>query len=259
MTLFTRIRQACNGRSMTEKLLCLPGFMGSGADFNRLRRCLGMDPEASPWQWPDAHGHANIASYADHCWQAFQPRTTEPFYLYAYSMGGRIALHWLDRPELHRHCRGIFIAAAHPGLTDNTERNRRRADDALWAQRFRSQPLTETLQQWYQQPVFASLSTAQKQALIAEKSVQDPERLAQQLLTASLAGQADLSDRLQSAPNTFYIVGANDVKFLQLSASVCAPEQRLCIADAGHIVHVEQPKPLAAALTTLLDSGEPTE
>ncbi len=240
---------------MAAELCFLPGFMGSGDDFSPVRQYLSL-PASEPWQWPSPDGVDDIAGYAHQCWLRFNAAHPEPFYLYAYSMGGRVALHWLSEPDFVRRCRGLVLAGAHTGLLDHSTRQARQQSDAAWAERFTSQALPLTLQQWYEQPVFRSLSQTQKQQLIASKTSQNPQQLAQILRCASLGTQADLRQSLIASADVSYLVGELDRKFLTLSDTFCPPVLRHCIAQAGHIVHVEQPERVAAILAHTMTTGD---
>ncbi len=65
---------------------------------------------------------------------------------------------------------GVVIEGGHPGLQDADARQARLASDRRWAARFRSEPLENVFADWYQQPVFASLTDAQREALITLRS-----------------------------------------------------------------------------------------
>ena len=237
-------------------LLCLPGFMGNGADFTALRRHLNQPSALPQWQWPDPEQDQNIADYAARCWQQMAQKIPQQFMLYAYSLGGRIALHWLAYPDFQQRCQGVCIASAHTGLTSEQARTARLAADASWANRFASEPLETTLQDWYQQAVFSSLSAKQKQQQIRAKLGQDPHMLARLLMAASLGTQQDVTDNLFLFAPLTYVVGDQDQKFLTLSTLFCDRIDRRIMAGAGHIVHAEQPQALAQILTEVFQTGD---
>ncbi|EFQ4639501.1 alpha/beta fold hydrolase, partial [Salmonella enterica] len=78
------------------------------------------------------------------------------FWLVGYSLGGRVAMMAACQgiPGL---C-GLVVEGGHPGLQNEQARAERRLSDGRWAERFRHEPLTEVFHDWYQQPVFASLT-----------------------------------------------------------------------------------------------------
>lgn len=248
-----------NGAGMTNApLLCLPGFMGTGADFTLLRSHLNQATVLNDWQWPDPMNDQTIADYAARCWQQIAARLPDQFTLYAYSLGGRVALHWLAYPEFQQRCRGVFIASAHSGLTDENARAERRAADADWANRFASEPLQITLNDWYQQPVFSSLSAEQKQQQIHAKRQQNPQQLARLLVTTSLGNQQDLTHNLTLCSPLTYLVGEQDTKFLTLSQRFCDSINRHIVMGAGHIAHAEQPQQVANLVAKAFNTGDQT-
>ncbi|SUG71235.1 acyl-CoA thioester hydrolase YfbB [Salmonella enterica subsp. enterica] len=95
------------------------------------------------------------------------------FWLVGYSLGGRVAMMAACQgiPGL---C-GLVVEGGHPGLQNEQARAERRLSDGRWAERFRREPLTEVFHDWYQQPVFASLTAQQRQALTALRSQNNGE------------------------------------------------------------------------------------
>ncbi len=93
---------------------------------------------------------------------------------------------------------GLVVEGGHPGLQNEQARVERRLSDGRWAERFRREPLTEVFHDWYQQPVFASLTAQQRQALTALRSQNNGETLAAMLEATSLAVQPDLREALNA-------------------------------------------------------------
>jgi len=237
-------------------LVCLPGFMGSGRDFNAVRQNLTQPSALVDWQWPDPGTDQHINKYAARCWEKFAEQSPDQFTLYAYSMGARITLHWLSNSEFQQRCRGLCIASAHTGLTSEDARSKRKATDAVWAKRFAREPLADCLKDWYQQPVFSSLTHTQKKQQIHSKLNQDPLLLSRQLQSASLGTQQDLTHTLSLFAPLTYVVGELDEKFLKLSNHFCEKIDRRVIAQAGHIAHAEQPSQLAQIITEVFYTGD---
>ena len=104
---------------------------------------------------------------------------------------------------------------------------------------------------WYQQPVFASLTDAQRDALITLRSQNNGAALAMMLEATSLAVQPDLRTALSARDFTFdYLYGERDEKFAALAAELSA----VChaIPNAGHNAHRENPDAVAASLAQIL-------
>ena len=171
------------------------------------------------------------------------------FWLVGYSLGGRIAMfHACQQPK---GLLGVIVEGGHPGLQDADARSARLASDRRWATRFRTEPLEKVFADWYQQPVFASLTDAQRDALITLRSQNNGATLAMMLETTSLAVQPDLRAALSARDFSFdYLYGERDEKFAALAAEVNAV--RHAIPDAGHNAHRENPDAVIASLAQIL-------
>ncbi|MGL5701380.1 MAG: 2-succinyl-6-hydroxy-2,4-cyclohexadiene-1-carboxylate synthase [Kluyvera sp.] len=206
----------------------LPGHGGSAAvrvaGFAQMRDCL----------------HATLLSY-----------NILNYWLVGYSLGGRIALHYACCAQPEDGLAGVIVEGAHPGLTDAAERTARWHNDQQWAQRFAKQPLAEAFHAWYQQPVFASLTAAQREALVALRQHNDGKALAAMLLATSLAVQDDLAPALQQRSFPFwYLCGEHDSKFRAIAERLSFPCH--IIRNAGHNAHRENPADVAACLAQIL-------
>ncbi|AHE69853.1 2-succinyl-6-hydroxy-2,4-cyclohexadiene-1-carboxylate synthase [Enterobacter ludwigii] len=171
------------------------------------------------------------------------------FWLVGYSLGGRIAMfHACQQPE---GLKGIIVEGGHPGLQDAGERSARLASDRRWARRFRTEALDVVFTDWYRQPVFASLTDVQRQALIRLRSQNNGATLAMMLEATSLAVQPDLRPALSACNVAFdYLYGERDEKFKALAAELHAV--RHAIPHAGHNAHRENPAAVAASLAQIL-------
>ncbi|MCX5573758.1 2-succinyl-6-hydroxy-2,4-cyclohexadiene-1-carboxylate synthase [Enterobacter sp. E-TC7] len=171
------------------------------------------------------------------------------FWLVGYSLGGRIAMfHACQRPK---GLLGVIVEGGHPGLRDENERTARRVSDHRWATRFRTEPLEKVFTDWYQQPVFASLTDHQRKTLIALRSQNNGATLAKMLEATSLAVQPDLRAAISVCNFPFdYIYGERDQKFAALAAELDAV--RHAIPNAGHNAHRENPDAVAACLAQIL-------
>lgn len=172
------------------------------------------------------------------------------YWLVGYSLGGRIAMHYAccSQPD---GLAGVIVEGGHPGLTNATERQQRLQNDQQWARRFAEQTLADVFHAWYQQPVFASLTTAQCEALVFVRQHNDGGALAAMLLATSLAVQDDLRPALQHRPYSFfYLCGEHDTKFRAIAEDLSIP---CCIIrDAGHNAHRENPAGVAECLAQIL-------
>jgi 2-succinyl-6-hydroxy-2,4-cyclohexadiene-1-carboxylate synthase len=179
------------------------------------------------------------------------------YWTIGYSLGGRVAMYHACQGE-NTGLRGLVVEGSHPGLVDENARRERRANDHLWAQRLRTEPLKDVLHDWYQQTVFQSLSDEQRSALIAVRSQNNALTLATLLEATSLGNQPDLQAALKQLPLPFYyLCGERDEKFRAVAHSLGLSPH--LITAAGHNAHRENPAAFSACLLNLLRKpGEET-
>ncbi|TKU20053.1 2-succinyl-6-hydroxy-2,4-cyclohexadiene-1-carboxylate synthase [Citrobacter sp. wls827] len=171
------------------------------------------------------------------------------YWLVGYSLGGRVAMMAACQalPGLY----GLVVEGGHPGLQSENERTQRRLSDGRWAARFRTEPLREVFNDWYQQPVFSSLNVAQREALVDMRSQNNGQMLAAMLEATSLAIQPDLRVQLKTRTFPFYyLCGERDDKFRALAAEISVPNH--VIRNAGHNAHRENPAGVVDCLAQIL-------
>lgn len=172
------------------------------------------------------------------------------YWLIGYSLGGRVAM-YIASHNKPAGLAGVIVEGGHPGLTDDASRAARWQSDSQWAARFRQQPLDEVFTDWYQQPVFASLTPSQRQALVALRRRNEGPALADMLLATSLAVQPDLRAALAARDYPFwYLCGERDSKFRAIAAELQAPCH--VIDNAGHNAHRENPTHVVECLAKIL-------
>ncbi|HEY3590045.1 MAG TPA: 2-succinyl-6-hydroxy-2,4-cyclohexadiene-1-carboxylate synthase [Buttiauxella sp.] len=177
------------------------------------------------------------------------------YWMIGYSLGGRVAMYHACQGG-NAGMRGLIVEGSHPGLVDENARRERLANDQHWAQRLRTEPLKEVLQDWYQQAVFQSLSDEQRRALITVRSQNNPLTLAAMLEATSLGNQPDLQAALKQLPLPFYyLCGERDEKFRAVAQGLGLVPH--LITAAGHNAHRENPAAFSACLLNLL--RKPTE
>ena len=171
------------------------------------------------------------------------------YWLVGYSLGGRVAM-MAACQEMPGLC-GLVVEGGHPGLQHEDERVQRRLADGRWAARFRREPLREVFNDWYQQPIFASLDTTQREALVALRCQNKGETLAAMLEATSLAVQPDLRVQLKTRTFPFYyLCGERDDKFRALAAEISVPNH--VIRNAGHNAHRDNPAGVVDCLAQIL-------
>lgn len=172
------------------------------------------------------------------------------YWLIGYSMGGRIAMNWACEEAGPGLC-GIIIEGGHPGLADETARETRWLSDNRWATRFCQQPLVQVFDDWYRQPVFASMMPGGRRELVSLRQENNGPQLAKMLLATSLAVQPDYRQALGVLRVPFhYLCGEHDVKFLAIAVELSASHH--IIHAVGHNAHRENPEQVAACLAHIL-------
>ncbi|SMY35669.1 2-succinyl-6-hydroxy-2, 4-cyclohexadiene-1-carboxylate synthase [Photobacterium malacitanum] len=252
-------------------LVFLHGLLGNGRDWRYVisqlaptYQCITID---LPGHGLSAFVNADMTTEAiDGGFEAIHQALTatlaqrgvEDYVLIGYSMGARLAMYHAcalashstsstDSPRLIK----VLLEGGHFGLAV-TERKPRYVHDQRWAARFAQQPLVDVLHDWYQQPVFASLTLEQRQALVAKRSDNLGSGIAQMMLATSLAKQPQLLPQLQQlAVPIHYLCGEHDTKFCQLAST--SGLKVTVIENAGHNIHIEQPTAFTTALLDFID------
>jgi 2-succinyl-6-hydroxy-2,4-cyclohexadiene-1-carboxylate synthase len=245
---------ARQGKTERPWLVFLHGFSGDSREWQP----VGEQFADAPRLYIDLPGHGGSAScqvtnFADVC-AALQTTLLSynilNYWLIGYSLGGRIAMTFACQTN-PAGLLGVVVEGGHPGLRSEAERKQRWQSDRAWAQRFASEPLTEVFTAWYQQPVFAELSTQQRQALVALRQENDGAALANMLLATSLAVQDDLRSALRTPAFPFwYLCGERDSKFRAIADELSTPCHM--IRDAGHNAHRENPAGVVTCLAQIL-------
>lgn len=234
-------------------LVFLHGFSGDHREWQAVGASLGDYSRL----YLDLPGHGGSAAVAvsgfdevsDLLARTLHSYNILNYWLVGYSLGGRIAMfHACQRPT---GLRGVVIEGGHPGLTDDDARESRGRADRHWATRFRGEAPDSVFADWYRQPVFSSLTAAQRRALVALRRQNDGARLADMLEATSLAVQPDLRAALSASPIPCdYLYGERDAKFAAIARELAGT--RYVIPHAGHNAHRENPGAVAACLAQIL-------
>ncbi|MDO6618417.1 2-succinyl-6-hydroxy-2,4-cyclohexadiene-1-carboxylate synthase [Shewanella sp. 6_MG-2023] len=175
------------------------------------------------------------------------------FHLLGYSLGGRIALHIAKLYP--KAVLSLLLESAHLGLTSSRDKQARLKHDQKWADKLAVEPIRDFLEQWYQQPVFANLTTDARKNLIAIRSKNNPQALLHCFKSTSLGLQQNGEKVLKQLHCPAYLlVGEQDSKFSQLAQQWQQKLQlnTVTISHCGHNIHKAQPKMFAARIIQLL-------
>ncbi|MDO6527570.1 2-succinyl-6-hydroxy-2,4-cyclohexadiene-1-carboxylate synthase [Motilimonas sp. 1_MG-2023] len=260
----TNLPLACQYQLQHEStpVLFIHGFLGSGQDWQQVIAHLA--PEQN-WITIDLPGHGDSQNVTLSAPQAFQQccqliqqclqaLAVTRCHLVGYSLGGRIALHYLQMYP-SQVCQ-LIVESAHTGLIQENEKAARISHDKNWAQRFTTEPLNQVLLDWYLQAVFADLSEQQRQKLCQLRSHNNGKALGKMLLATSLGKQENLCHVISEAIcPVSYFVAEQDLKFTQLANILkkTTPQlNKVFFTEAGHNIHFAKPIEYANQISRLI-------
>lgn len=153
--------------------------------------------------------------------------------LLGYSMGGRLGLcTYLDQPDLFKEAHFFSV---NPGIDNIKELEVRKNNDAIWAERFRSETWNTVLTDWNQQPVFIG----DLEPIRLEKDF-SRELLALSLTQWSLSEQQNLWPKLAVLNKPIgWWVGEKDLKFLNMAKQLNQENPNIqikVVPNCGHRV-----------------------
>ena len=241
-----------SGDRSTVSQVLLHGFTQTSRSWDRYIDLL--QPEQSIIRF-DAPGHANSTSVS-----ADLPTTAtmvaeqgaKADYI-GYSMGARLALHIVSlHPESVRR---LVLISGSPGLRSPSERSARVQSDEKLALEILEIGVEKFVAKWLSAPMFAGLISTS--ADIQDRLRNTAEGLASSLRTSGTGSQQSLWDRLSelSMP-VLLIAGENDQKFQQINSEmknlISSQTELVIIQNAGHAVHLEQPKQCVSVIANFL-------
>lgn len=241
------------GSEHNPAIVFLHGFLGAPSDWQYVARHLTDQYHCLFVDLPSFDNCSDIEDYAKQLFTSIPLKN--PFYLVGYSLGSRIAMHWLQQnpKQLHR----IVLEAGHPGLKNTTQKKQRETDDAIWQQRFEQEPLEASLALWYQQPVFSAADTDtinSKTRRLEGRQTHIGRLLAQ----TSLGNQQNLWPTLAHCDTPLlYISGGKDIKYSDIGRQLAQCNSNIvhkCIEESGHNCHNFAPEIFAQFIIHFLTS-----
>ena len=247
-------------------LLLLHGFMGDHRAYTHLLDDLG---ESCNPVTVDLLGHGESSKPAEpihyheeeqisHITALVGEIGISSLFLYGYSMGGRLALKTAQAaPELFT---GLILESTTYGITGKEERGKRRETDKK-----RAMHITENfeafLEEWESLPLFASHLPANKEIAHRYKRIhaeQDPQAVA-----ASIQGfSTGLMKPVTKNEQNYYhpvllLAGSEDQKYIAINKQLkkILSKAKLRILEAGHRVHLDNPKGLAEEINLFIEQN----
>jgi 2-succinyl-6-hydroxy-2,4-cyclohexadiene-1-carboxylate synthase len=232
-------------------LVLLHGFTNTGASWDGVVAAL---PERYRPHAPDIRGHGgagarrpvSLTGVIDDV-AALAPG---PFELAGYSMGGRLALHVaLAVPD---RVRRLVLIGASPGIADDGARAERRTTDERLAGEVEQMTIERFAERWAQTAVLADQPPGVQAAIGADRLRNTPDGLAAALRGLGTGALPSLWERLAALMIPVeLVVGERDVKFRGVGDQMAArlPRARVhVVPGAGHAVHLEAPRAVAAVI-----------
>jgi len=244
------------GDANNPTILFLHGFMGDRLEFKTAIAvlseqfyCVAIDLQGHGQTEAidrdnDHDDYYTIQSTANFVIKFLDLLRLERCFLVGYSMGGRVALYLaLYFPQyFHR----VVLESASAGLRSIKERSDRLAKDRQLAAKLETSDFRLFLENWYQQPIFATLrSHPDFPQLLAQRLNNSPAQLAKSLRNLSTGMQPSLWELLsENEIPLLLIVGDLDLKFVQINRqmqSLRKQAQLEIMPSCGHNIHFENP------------------
>lgn len=241
------------GNKAQPLILFLHGFMGDSNEFNEVISLLSDQFCCLTVDLP-GHGKTKVMG-GEECYRMsntahalmnwLDQLNVETCFLVGYSMGGRLAL-YLNLHFPHRFSK-IVLESASFGLKLERDRVERRQRDFELAKNLEESDFSRFLENWYAQPLFASLKEHSGfKTLIDNRLQNNPVELAKSLRNLSTGCQPCLWDKLKQNKNSLLLlVGEYDPKFIAINsemARLCKSAKLEVVNNCGHNIHFEDPK-----------------
>lgn len=257
------------GNPENPTLVFLHGFLGNIEDWFETISYLKDDYYCVSIDLP---GHGSSVSlspppqegfeYSHHLIKnALTDLDIKEYTLIGYSLGSRIALDYA-RTQQDEGLQNLILESCHTGLKTPIEKEQRYQHDFGWAKCFATQNMIDSLEQWYEQEVFSSMSHHEKKRLIMKRCKNYGVYLANMLLATSLSRQDDAIPFLQRNDHStkplpiYYCFGEKDLKFKQLATDLSTQTaiEFTQFNGAGHNIHQQMPMQYAQFIKKIFNN-----
>lgn len=242
-------------------LFMMHGFMGTGSVFSELvKKIRGFcnpvtidllghgDSEGS--DKPERYSHNQQVSDLR---SVMNRLVFDNLYIYAYSMGGRLALHLvMKHPKL---CKGLVLESSGCGIEDEVSRNQRKDLDEKRAIEI-EKDFDSFIQTWNRNSLFQNSSAKNADGYIQYLSNQTPDYMAASLKGFGSGVMLPVCNKLEKIRTPcLFLTGSEDQKYRSQMSQMnkIMPEAELTIIKgAGHRVHFDRPEKIAEILQPFL-------
>lgn len=245
-------------------LYMLHGFMGSGEIFDHLIPALvkSFTPVTI-----DLAGHGRTYTPADpahfdtelqvvQLHSVFRRFGTRKYYLYGYSMGGRLALQYAARYP--GQLSGLCIESAHCGIESRDKRAERRQTDSDRALLLKENYSRFTAE-WSRLPLFSSTPESFRKLYLQIAAAQNPDCMAASLRGFGAGVMPAMCEKLKTLNfPLLYLAGEADKKYVQMMKNMQERtpfSELVTVPAAGHRVHTDRPESVLQVLRRLAGTG----
>ncbi len=222
------------------KIVALHGFLGEPSDFDFLGSAVYKPDYLSLVKT----GCTDFASWAQAFEQKLAPK--QKFHLVGYSMGGRFALEYADRFRSRLTGMSLISVNLNNQISDSQKLKRGNADQD-WAKRFLTDDLTEVIQDWNNQPVFAGTVSEP----LRNPEVIDRELMSLLLTKFSVLQQKSFYDEIKNWDLKIDLfAGQSDKKYLEQNQGFLGSKHisSHVIERSGHRIIFDNPMGLKATM-----------
>lgn len=242
-------------------LFLMHGFMGSGAVFSKLIDTIRgfCNPvtidllghgETEGSDMPESYSHKHQVSDLK---SVLDRLALDDLYIYAYSMGGRLALHLvMNHPKL---CNGLILESSGCGIQEKESRNKRKNLDEERAFEIKSD-FKSFIKKWNRNSLFQNSSAKNEDEYNQYLRKQAPEYMAASLRGFGNGVMPPVCDKLEQLQvPCLLLTGSEDQKYRSQMSEMekNIPEAELAIIKkAGHRIHFDRPEKIAKIIQPFL-------